>query len=259
MRTRKSSRENSPRRTPRPSTTCSPTRSIWEWRETTFGCCWAARMKLGTANRPRAPISLRPSMTPSPRPKLRIWSYSPSSARARLWANMGSGQPLDMEKHGSFAQVLLDGLAGKADKEGYEPDGIVTVDELAEYVDKELGGLIRKRAKTREERRMLPFVIGGRSSHFELTRNPAVTAKVEERLSKLAKLQEENKVSKERADEGRKLLERMPKLESQRSLRKKYQELADGKLSAEDFDKARADILDTTKLRRSASLAFAAK
>jgi C-terminal peptidase prc len=181
------------------------------------------------------------------------------TGRVVFWANMGSGQNLDMEKHGSFAQVLLDGLSGKADKEGYEPDGIVTVDEVAEYVDKELGGLIRKRAKTREERRMLPFVIGGRSSHFELTRNPAVTAKVEERLAKLAKLQEENKISKERADEGRKLLERMPKLESQRSLRKKYQELADGKVSTEDFDKARVEILDSTKLKRATALAFAAK
>lgn len=185
------------------------------------------------------------------------------TGRVVFWANMGSGQPLDLEKHGSFGQVLLDGLSGKADKEGYEPDGIVTVDELADYVDKELGGLIRKRAKTkedrREERRMYPFVIGGRSSHFELTRNPAVTAKVEERLAKLAKLSEENKITKERTDEGRKLLERMPKLESQRTLRKKYQQLVDGGLSSDDFEKARTEILDNTKLKRSAALAFAAK
>ena len=182
------------------------------------------------------------------------------SGRVVFFATMGLGQAFDLEKHGSFTQVLLDGLSGKADKEGYEPDGVVTVDELAEYLDKELGAIVRKHTtKAREERKLYPFVIGGRSSHFELTRNPAVTAKVQERLEKLAKLAEENKISKERAAEGHKLLERMPKLEAQKSLRKKYQELADGKLSAEDFDKARADILDTTKLRRSASLAFAAK
>ena len=182
------------------------------------------------------------------------------SGRVVFFATMGLGQAFDLEKHGSFTQVLLDGLSGKADKEGYEPDGVVTVDELAEYLDKELGAIVRKHTtKAREERKLYPFVIGGRSSHFELTRNPAVTAKVQERLEKLAKLAEENKISKERAAEGHKLLERMPKLEAQKSLRKKYQELADGKLSADDFDKARADILDTTKLRRSASLAFAAK
>src|SRR6266849_3961314 len=181
------------------------------------------------------------------------------TGRVVFWATMGLGQAIDLEKHGSFTQVLLDGLAGKADKEGYEPDGIVTVDELAEYVDKELGGLVRKHAKTREERRLYPFVIGGRSSHFELTRNPAVTAKIQERLEKLAKLSEENKISKERADEGRKLLERMPKLESQRTLRKKYQQMVDGGLTSDDFEKARAEIMDGTKLKRSAALAFAAK
>jgi C-terminal peptidase prc len=181
------------------------------------------------------------------------------TGRVVFWATMGTGQAVDLEKHGSFGQVILDGLSGKADKEGYEPDGIVTVDELSEYVDKELGAVIRKKAKKREELRLSPLVIGGRSSHFELTRNPAVTAKVEERLAKLAKLQEENKISKERADEGRKLLERMPKLESQRSLRKKYQQLVDSGLSSDDFEKARADILDSTKLKRSAALAFAAK
>jgi C-terminal peptidase prc len=182
------------------------------------------------------------------------------TGRVVFWATMGTAQALDLEKHGSFGQVILDGLSGKADKEGYEPDGVVTVDELTEYVDKELGGLIRKKVKKRDEmRRLSPLVIGGRSSHFELTRNPAVTAKVEERLAKLAKMQEENKITKERADEGRKSLERMPKLESQRSLRKKYQQLVDGGLSSEDFEKARVEILDSTKLKRSAALAFAAK
>ena len=182
------------------------------------------------------------------------------TGRVVFWATMGLGQAIDLEKHGSFTQVLLDGLSGKADKEGYEPDGIVTVDELAEYVDKELGAIVRKHTtKVREERKLYPFVIGGRSSHFELTRNPAVTAKVQERLQQLAKLAEEKKISKEYATEGQKLLERMPKLEAQRTLRKKYQELVDGKLSPDDFDKARADILDTTKLKRSQALAFAAK
>src|SRR5713226_8313331 len=136
------------------------------------------------------------------------------TGRVVFWATMGLGQAIDLEKHGSFSQVLLDGLSGKADKEGYEPDGVVTVDELAEYVDKELGGIIRKRHgnNIREERRLYPFVVGGRSSHFELTRNPAVTAKVQERLQQLAKLAEEKKISKEYSVEGQKLLERMPKL-----------------------------------------------
>ena len=36
-----------------------------------------------------------------------------------------------------------DHVKGAADKEGYEPDGAVTVDELVEYLDKKLTELVR--------------------------------------------------------------------------------------------------------------------
>jgi C-terminal peptidase prc len=168
-------------------------------------------------------------------------------------------QPIDLEQHGLFTQVILDGLKGAADKEGYEPDGVVTVDELMEYLEKESPPLVRKYGKTKEEKEQMPVVVGVRSSHFVLTKNPAVAGKVQDRLDKFAKLVEENQVSKEFAAEGKNLLSQMPKLEAQRSLRKKYQELADGKLTAADFDKERTKILDNTKLKRSTALEFASK
>jgi C-terminal peptidase prc len=86
-----------------------------------------------------------------------------------------------------------------------------------------------------------------------------VITKVHDRLEKLAKLASENKISKEWSVEGQGLLERMPKLESQQSLRRKYQQLVDGALSAADFEKARTQILEGTKLKRSEALAFALK
>src|SRR5260370_31100133 len=98
--------------------------------------------------------------------------------RVLFLANRGTKPSLQLGKHGLFAHVLIDGLKGAADKEGYEPDGVVTVDELGEYMKKEYGDQVRKLAKADEDREQQTFVLGSRSSRFELTRNPAVVAKV---------------------------------------------------------------------------------
>ena len=49
-----------------------------------------------------------------------------------------------------FTKVLIDGLKGAADKDGYEPDGVVTVDELDTYLEKEMPKLAR--AERQDER-----------------------------------------------------------------------------------------------------------
>ena len=50
-------------------------------------------------------------------------------------------------------------------------------------------------------------------------------------------------LSAEVAEEGKNLLSRMPRLAAHRELRKKYQDLVDGKLDVKDFTKARKKIL----------------
>ncbi|HBI43568.1 MAG TPA: hypothetical protein DDY78_12060, partial [Planctomycetales bacterium] len=60
-------------------------------------------------------------------------------------------------------------------------------------------------------------------------------------------------------EEGRQLLGRTPRLESQRDLRKDYQKLADGDLSEDDFTKDRDKILAGTKLPPAVAQKFAAK
>ena len=49
-----------------------------------------------------------------------------------------------------------------ADKDGYEPDGVVTVDELTSYLDKEIPNLAQANGKTKEEKQQLHFVLGSR-------------------------------------------------------------------------------------------------
>ncbi|TMQ35324.1 MAG: hypothetical protein E6K70_02900 [Planctomycetota bacterium] len=73
--------------------------------------------------------------------------------RVLFLASSGLRPSLDLEKHGVFAAVLLRGLKGGADKDGFEPDGAVTVDELGEYLEKELPDTVRKHAKTDEEKK----------------------------------------------------------------------------------------------------------
>src|SRR5439155_17618089 len=81
---------------------------------------------------------------------------SSAPGRVVFLATNGLSQSLDADKHGLFTKIVLKGLQGAADKKGYEPDGSVTVDELWEYLEKQLPEEARKLGKTDEERRQTP-------------------------------------------------------------------------------------------------------
>ncbi len=182
---------------------------------------------------------------------------SPAPGRA-LFVASSTGRFLspDGKEHGAFTQVVLDGLKGKADTEGYEPDGVVTVDELAAYMKKELPALVKKQVANEKERPSYGVVLG-EDANFVLTHDPAVEAKVKERLDKFATLAKDNKLTPEVQEEGKALLARMPKLESQRSLRKEYQSLVDGKEPVDKFLENRNKIVEGMKLTHKAARDFA--
>jgi C-terminal processing protease CtpA/Prc len=166
---------------------------------------------------------------------------------------------LDLERHDLFAQVVQDGLRGKADREGYEPDGEVTVNELVEYVRKEIPELARRHGKTQQEKEEQAFVMETRTVNYAITLNPAVTAKVKDRLEKFQKIARDNQLSDKLTNEGRNLLAHMPKLKAYRNLRQEYQKLADGAIPVDGFEKSRQEILDGTRLSSDDALDFAAK
>jgi C-terminal peptidase prc len=179
--------------------------------------------------------------------------------RALFLATNGLQTSLDLKDHGVFAEALLKGIEGAADKDGYEPDGVVTVDELTEYVSKEMGELTRTHGKTREQKEQFFWALGGQDSHFVLTHNPAVAAKMKERLDKFEQLVKDGKASQKYAEEGKTFLARMPRLEAQRNLRKQYQALVDGKIDLDKFVSARDSILAGMKLNRDDAMDFAQK
>ena len=123
--------------------------------------------------------------------------------RAIFLANGGIAPTVAVKDHGIFTNVVLDALQGKADKEGYEPDGSVTVDEFLKYVEKELPPLARENGKTNEEKQQIPYLEYARGSHFTLSKNPALTAKVDGRIAKVAEFEKGNVLDKVAAEEGK--------------------------------------------------------
>jgi C-terminal peptidase prc len=183
----------------------------------------------------------------------------PPQDKVILLSAIPSNDPLTKGDHGLFASAVLDALRGKADAEGYEADGLVTVDELAKYLDKEVPPEARRLGRTTKEKEAVPFVVGEEVSHFPLTHNPAASAEAAARLKAVAELGKSGKLTKELTEEGTALLTRMPKLKQQQELRKRYQELADGKLSVDAFEKARSGIKEAMKLPDDAADVFVRK
>src|SRR5205807_792856 len=142
-------------------------------------------------------------------------------------------------------------------KEGYEPDGVITVDELTTYLNKEMPGLRRKYGKTDDDRKYEHFIVGGAASHFNLTFNPKGIVKTRDQLRKLNAISE--RLGGELTDECRRLLERMPKLEGQRSLRKEYQNLLDGECTLAQLRERRATLLAAMQLPGGDARRFASK
>ena len=179
--------------------------------------------------------------------------------RVVFLANRPTSPALDGPDHGIFATALLDALKGAADTDGKEADGLVTVDELIEYLDKEVPELARKYGKTDKDKEQVAIILGSPNTHFVLSHDPGPYKKAQEELAKFEKLVKDGKVTAKVAEEGRQYLSRMPKLESQRELRKDYQKLADGDLSPADFVAARDKVLEETKLPAAVAEKFASK
>ena len=178
-------------------------------------------------------------------------------SRVIFMSNSGTKPSLDLDKHGIFAQTLLDGLKGKADSEGYEPDGNITVGELAKYVRKALPDLARANGKTKEQKEQRSGVFESQTSDFVVAYNPDIHPVTLERLKKFETLATEKKLDKKLAEEGHNFLVRMPKLEAQQTLRKAYQKLVDGKLDVAGFNTERAGVLESAKINEEEASKYA--
>lgn len=155
--------------------------------------------------------------------------------RVFVLGTVPSADPLMKGENGLFAATVLDALKGAADKDGYEPDGLVTVDELTRYLEKEIPEQSRAIGKTAKEKESVPFMVGEETSHFVVTTNPKLTDAVAKRVKAIEMLEADGKLGKEAAAEGKQLLTRMPRLKAMQELRRKFQSLADGAIKVDEF------------------------
>lgn len=172
----------------------------------------------------------------------------PRPSRVLFFAGAPSKASLDLEKHGIFAQALLDGLRGKADTEGYEGDGNIFISELAKYMRKHEGDLARSFGKTKEQKEQKAGVIEAQTSDFVIVYHPEARKIAQDRLEKFDKLAKDKGLDQKLAHEGHNLLLRMPKLEAQQALRKIYQKFTDGKIDLAGLNAERKEVMDSTVL-----------
>jgi C-terminal peptidase prc len=155
--------------------------------------------------------------------------------RLLLLSGYISSEAATKGEHGLFAGTVVDALKGAADAppyhEGYEPDGVVTTDELVKYLEKVMPDQARQVGRTDKEKEAQPLPIGGKTTHFVLTRNPAAYPQAAKRLEAFAA--KAGALPEDAAKEGKAFLARMPKLKANQELRKLYQKVADGAVTPE--------------------------
>jgi carboxyl-terminal processing protease len=182
----------------------------------------------------------------------------PPPGRVVFLSGFGTQPPISVAKNGLFTTVVADALRGKADVEGYEADGVVTLDEAHKYIEKHIAEMAKTTGKTTEEKQQrLIFV--GRGIHFVLTRNPEAAAKSEARLKKYEERKGESKLDAELAEEGEKLLKQMPRLKAMQEMRKSFQKFADGDLTVDQLKSAHDRIKESMVLSDNAAKSFSEK
>ncbi|MFT3878896.1 MAG: hypothetical protein QM703_04450 [Gemmatales bacterium] len=142
----------------------------------------------------------------------------------------------------AFSLILSEAFDGKADKEGDDQDGHVTIDEVTKYFTEEY----LKRVNTQDTLGLFPNAFG-KSLHFPVALSAPGLAKAIERSKQFAGKAQEASLPEAVVKEGQAFILNMPRQDSDRKLRKKYMEFTEGKLPGKDLvaahDSNQADLM----------------
>jgi carboxyl-terminal processing protease len=175
--------------------------------------------------------------------------------RTLFLASSGTTEAADLPDRGMFRDLVVSGLRGGADTAGGEADGSITTAELAEWLDERFP---RARSAQPADGRRTPHVIlGARSRRTVLVREPKTAQVVDRQLNRLTELRTKGTLPDELHREATRLLPIVPPDEERRRLRKKYQELADGRRDWEAFKTERTKLRAEMTLPRKTALRFA--
>jgi len=142
----------------------------------------------------------------------------------------------------AFSLILSEAFEGKADKEGDDSDGVVTIDEVTKYFTDEF----LKRVNTQDTIGLFPNALG-KSLHFPVALNAPGLAKAIELSKQFAAKAQEANLPEAVVKEGQNFILHMPRQDSDRKLRKKYMEFTEGKMPGKDLvaahDSSQADLM----------------
>lgn len=142
----------------------------------------------------------------------------------------------------AFSLILGEAFEGKADKEGDDSDGVVTIDEVTKYFQDEY----LKRVNTQDTIGLFPNALG-KSLHFPIALNAPGLAKAIERSKQFAAKAQEAALPEAVVKEGQNFIMHMPRQDSDRKLRKKYMDFTEGKLPGKELlaahDAGQADLM----------------
>ncbi|MCS7159084.1 MAG: S41 family peptidase [Gemmatales bacterium] len=173
---------------------------------------------------------------------------------ALLSANDGTTPSAENKQSGQgvFLEVLLDGLKGRADTDGGETDGVITISELFQYAQKEYPQ--RTKLITGKAQSVLAAFTQG---HFALASYAEQYGVTQSRIAAFLKRAVADDLSQEMINEGKTLLAQIPRFELPRQMRKHYLAYAEGKLSAQQLRVERNQYLKSLQVSQKEAELFA--
>lgn len=152
----------------------------------------------------------------------------------------------------AFSLILSEAFEGKADKEGDDQDGQVTIDEVTKYFTDEY----LKRVNTSDTIGLFPVALG-KSLHFPVALNAPGLSKAIERSKQFAAKAQEASLPESVVKEGQNFILHMPRQDSDRKLRKKYIDFTEGKLPGKDLIAAHNAIQSDLTISKESAEKFA--
>ncbi|MBL8821668.1 MAG: S41 family peptidase [Planctomycetia bacterium] len=151
-----------------------------------------------------------------------------------------------------FYTILSEAFSGKADKEGDDTDGQITIDEVTKYFQDEY----LKRINVTETIGLFPVALG-KSLHFTIALNAPGLEKAIERSREFAEKAKQDNLEEAIVKDGKSFIEHMPKQDSERKLRKTFLGFTEGKVSSSDLVKAYSDMQAELKISQESAEKFA--
>ncbi len=165
--------------------------------------------------------------------------------RVLFLASNGDSTGYDLKQHGVFAESLIAGLEGEADKFGSQSDGLITTSELQIFLSEKISRLMKAEGVMGRQKH---YALFGALADFPLIINPGAAQEAETRLKKFEKLATDKRLDESIIAEGRRLIGRMRKSEVDRILRVQYNRLADGFLTWTEFSQNRKNLLERYRI-----------